>query len=193
MGDRGDRAGSGVNFLHASYWSQGELPLWIKGLGSLGPLIVAALVAQLGYRQCQWNRRQAQEQQTIARQKVTINLFDRRNVIYANYRKLEREIGDCFSAPGIALCESLSDETASMCLDARFLFAQPVLDFIHELAEKNLALGNMKAELSGTEGFYNDEFRNDQKLRKRKIRRDILTSFHAADNIFRPAMAIDFY
>ena len=89
---------------------------WVNVYGSLGPMIIAALVGYVGFLQHVNTKAIGRRQLQLQREQVRLALFDRRYAIYRRFREVQSELmreGTCSRA--IAL------EATELSLDAKFL------------------------------------------------------------------------
>jgi len=123
----------------------------------------------------------------LARQKVRLDLFDRRNAIYQRYRNSQSKMSNEREH------ETIANEAVSIYLDSVFLFQRPGIEFLHSFVEDTREYSQLNIELRSTTIFYDETQRKDLANQKSEVRRRIFTSVHKAEDVFRPAIVIDFY
>lgn len=98
---------------------------WVEVYGSLGPIIVAALVGYVGFLQHMNTKTTAHRQLQLQREQVRLALFDRRYAIYRRFRDVQAELtreGRCSRDTAL--------EATEISLDAKFLFNDETEEFL---------------------------------------------------------------
>lgn len=185
MGDRSDRGGNSVSSI--ALCASEDVPTWIKVIGAVGPFVVASIVMAVGIAQFSWNKHQTARQLELGRQKVRLDLFDRRNAIYQRFREVQGALNRNSRSPDV-----ITMDAAQIYLDSVFLFQKPVIDFLFDFKELTWKLQSTESIVESTDVFRNADQLDKQLSKRTALRRELNASYEKADNVFRSAIAIDF-
>lgn len=139
----------------------------------------------VGIAQFSWNKQQTARQLELSRQKVRLDLFDRRFAIYTRFREVQRQLIQTSE-----YTSSIAAEAIGVYMDAVFLFPPDVVSFLHGFQKTVLDLYSQPGVLAAAHEYGQAEIAKAN-CRQTDLMLKLSTSYAEADQVFRAAMYIE--
>ena len=158
---------------------------WVDVLGKLGPMLIAALVGLVGWRQYRSSLLQTDRAHALQRQQLRFFLFDRRYAIYQRFRAVQGQLSQEAEASQTAAFEAtvLSEE-------ARFLFDPATVAFLGRFQNLVWEMHSWQFEHTAAVQEKNQSQADRVLDRYGEMRKQLSASYKEADVLFRAAMGV---